>query len=105
MYYLRICNLTDVNPPIPEMRYSNLLILLLLMVTITVSAQDKPAYKLFTKDGKDVTYGKMLGELKKADVVLFGEQHNDPIAHWLQLEVAKPAQGPSAKVKYRGRNV
>ncbi len=52
-------------------------------------AQDKPAYKLFTKAGKDVKYGKMLDELQKADIVLFGEQHNDPIAHWLQLEVAK----------------
>lgn len=31
----------------------------------------------------------MVAELQKADVVLFGEQHNDPIAHWLQLEVAR----------------
>jgi uncharacterized iron-regulated protein len=51
-------------------------------------AQNKPAYKLFTKSGKDVKYSKMLDELQKADVVLFGEQHNDPIAHWLQLEIA-----------------
>ncbi|MDX5421187.1 MAG: ChaN family lipoprotein [Hymenobacteraceae bacterium] len=61
------------------------------MVTFTASAQkqDKPAYRLFTKEGKSITYRKMLDELQKADVVLFGEQHNDPIAHWLQLEVAK----------------
>jgi uncharacterized iron-regulated protein len=51
-------------------------------------AQDKPAYKLFTKAGKEVKYSKMLDGLQKADVVLFGEQHNDPIAHWLQLEIA-----------------
>lgn len=50
---------------------------------------DKPAYRLFTKEGKEISYGKMLQELKKADVVLFGEQHNDPIAHWMQLELAK----------------
>ena len=55
-------------------------------------AQDKPAYKLFTKAGKEVKYSKMLDELQKADVVLFGEQHNDPIAHWLQLELAKDLQ-------------
>lgn len=68
-----------------------LLILLLLMVTAVTSAQnkDKPAYRLFTKEGKSTSYSKMLQELKKADVVLFGEQHNDPIAHWLQLELAK----------------
>ena len=26
-------------------------------------------------------------ELQKQDVVLFGEFHNNPISHWLQLEV------------------
>ncbi|MFD3002077.1 ChaN family lipoprotein [Pontibacter toksunensis] len=69
----------------------SLLILFLLMFTVNASAQDrdKPAYRLFTKSGKSISYGKMLKELKEADVVLFGEQHNDPIAHWLQLELAK----------------
>jgi uncharacterized iron-regulated protein len=72
-------------------KYS-LLTLLLLMFTTGIAAandKDKPAYQLFTAKGKQVKYGKMLDELQKADVVLFGEQHNDPIAHWLQLEVAK----------------
>ena len=72
------------------MKNQFLLFLFLLMVTVA-SAQDKdkPAYRLFTKNGKHINYGKMLKELKEADVVLFGEQHNDPIAHWLQLELAK----------------
>ncbi|WP_229962242.1 ChaN family lipoprotein [Pontibacter silvestris] len=67
-------------------------ILLLLIVTATtVMAQnkDKPAYRLFNSKGIAVSYGKMLEELKRAEVVLFGEQHNDPIAHWLQLELTK----------------
>ncbi|WP_239022945.1 ChaN family lipoprotein [Pontibacter mangrovi] len=51
--------------------------------------KDKPAYQLFTAEGKSIKYGKMLKELQEAEVILFGEQHNDPIAHWLQLEVAK----------------
>ena len=71
------------------MRYTTLFILLFFMVATVVNAQDKPAYKLFTKDGKAVRYSRMLHELEKADVVLFGEQHNDPIAHWLQLEITK----------------
>ncbi len=67
------------------------LLLLLLVVTQVGFAQnkDKPAYRLFSKNGKSINYGKMLDQLEKADVVLFGEQHNDPIAHWLQLEVTK----------------
>ncbi|AKQ47453.1 iron-regulated protein [Rufibacter radiotolerans] len=50
---------------------------------------DKPAYRLFSGKGKSVKYKKVLKELAAADVVFFGEQHNDPIAHWLELELAK----------------
>ncbi|MBF8963989.1 ChaN family lipoprotein [Pontibacter sp. FD36] len=72
----------------------SLFTLLVLMFNTGIAAateadKDKPAYQLFTAKGKQVKYSKMLDELQKADVVLFGEQHNDPIAHWLQLEVAK----------------
>ena len=75
----------------PYMKRIAFLLLLLLVVMTAASAQDKdkPAYRLFNKKGRHIGYGKMLKELREADVVLFGEQHNDPIAHWLQLEVAK----------------
>ncbi|MFD2514523.1 ChaN family lipoprotein [Pontibacter locisalis] len=62
---------------------------MLLFVVAMAQEKDKPAYRLFTKEGKSISYSKMLKELQKAEVVLFGEQHNDPIAHWLQLELAK----------------
>ena len=52
-------------------------------------AQDFPAYRLFTQQGKKIRFEKMLQQLGQADVVLFGEYHNNPIAHWLQLEVTK----------------
>ena len=51
--------------------------------------QDKPAYVLYNKDGKKVKYSKMLNQVSGADILLFGEFHNNPIAHWLQLEVTK----------------
>ncbi|RUA16198.1 MAG: iron-regulated protein, partial [Flavobacteriia bacterium] len=37
--------------------------------------------------GKKVSYEKMLKSLEKKDMVLFGELHNNPIAHWLQYEL------------------
>jgi uncharacterized iron-regulated protein len=52
-------------------------------------AQDKPAYVLYNKNGKKVTYKKMVKLLAQKDVVFFGELHNNPIAHWLQLELSK----------------
>ena len=50
---------------------------------------DKPAYFLYNKDGKDVKYEKMMKQLEDADIVLFGESHDNPVAHWLELEVTK----------------
>jgi uncharacterized iron-regulated protein len=50
-------------------------------------SQKKEAYKLYNSKGKKVSYKKMLKQLSKADVVFFGEEHNNPIAHWLELEV------------------
>lgn len=53
-------------------------------------ASDKPAYLLYDKSAqKNVQYGDMLQKLKDADVVFFGEIHNSPICHWLQLQVTK----------------
>lgn len=57
--------------------------------TAIVFSQDKPAYVLYNKDGKKVKYGKMINSSAAADIVLFGEFHNNPIAHWLQLELTR----------------
>lgn len=64
-----------------------LIFLVTIIVMLPAMAQDKPAYVLYNAKGKKVTYKKMLEELQKQDVVLFGEFHNNPISHWLQLEV------------------
>ena len=64
-----------------------LLVFTLHLFTALTFAQDKPAYKIFDSNGKEVAYGKMLKSLKQSDIILFGELHNNPIAHWLQLEV------------------
>ena len=52
-------------------------------------AQHKPAYVLYNAKGKKVGYKKMIADLRVKDIVLFGEFHNNPIAHWLQLELTK----------------
>lgn len=52
-------------------------------------SQNKPAYQIFDANGKKVSYQKMLKQMSKAEIVLFGELHNNPIAHWLQIETLK----------------
>lgn len=63
--------------------------ILLSVVATSIRAQDKPAYKIFAKDGKAAGYDKMIKEISKADIVLFGELHDNSIDHWLELQVAK----------------
>ena len=68
----------------------NFLILNILSLLLFSSFKsDKPAYLLYNKDGKPVKYEKMLKKIEDADIVLFGELHDNPISHWLELEVTK----------------
>jgi len=67
-----------------------LLVIILLLFPNAFLAQDKPAYALFDAAGNTVTYQTMLDSLQnKKDVILFGEMHDNPLAHWLELEVTK----------------
>lgn len=59
------------------------------MLASFMQAQQMPAYKLFNDKGRKVSYKKMMKQLKKADIILFGEYHNNPISHWLQLQTTQ----------------
>ncbi|WP_346858720.1 ChaN family lipoprotein [uncultured Draconibacterium sp.] len=67
----------------------NSLLSIVLLFVFTAFKADKPAYLLFNKAGEKVKYEKMLNQMEAADIILFGESHNNPISHWLQLELTK----------------
>ncbi|OWY22049.1 iron-regulated protein [Sphingobacteriales bacterium UPWRP_1] len=64
-------------------------VFILFAAFIFAAMTDKAAYRIFTKDGKPANYDDLLKTAQNADIVLFGELHNNPIAHWLQLELTK----------------
>jgi uncharacterized iron-regulated protein len=64
-------------------------LLALLVVSVSTQAQDKAPYQLYSKDGKKTTYKKLLKAATDVEVVLFGEQHDNALVHWLQLELTK----------------
>ncbi len=70
-------------------KQSKTLILFTIIISFSFMTGDKPAYRLFDIAGKEIKYSKMLDKLKKADIILFGELHNNPICHWLEYEVLK----------------
>lgn len=63
----------------------SLLFLTLSLFVTTIFAQPN-AYVIYNAKGKKVSYNKMLKKLAKQDIILFGEQHNSAISHWLQYE-------------------
>ncbi len=64
-----------------------ILAVLVLFVIVVSFKNDKPAYQIFNEDGKKAKYSKLLELASEADVVFFGELHNNPICHWLQYEL------------------
>ncbi len=66
-----------------------LFLILPLIFLFMAMKPDKPAYKLFNHEGRQANYKKLLKKALEADVILFGEFHNNPICHWLQLELTK----------------
>ncbi len=68
---------------------SIILILMCLFQTSQLFSQDKPAYVIYTANGKKTTFEKLVESTENKELVLFGEFHDNPISHWLQLELTK----------------
>lgn len=61
-------------------------------------AQDFSGFTVYTSKGKKTSVKKMLKAVSATDFVFFGEYHNDPIGHWLELEVFKAVHAVPRKV-------
>lgn len=64
-------------------------LLLALAAWMPASAQTGQAYVIYDKDGHSVTFEQMADRLVKADVVCYGELHNNAMTHWLELQTLK----------------
>jgi uncharacterized iron-regulated protein len=50
---------------------------------------DKVLFNVFNDIGKKSSFDKIIKKSAEADIILFGEIHNNPISHWLELELTK----------------
>jgi len=71
------------------MKIRILLILTPFWFFLNILHAEKPAYRIFTSKGKSSGYEDLLKTAKKSDIILFGEAHDNPICHWLELELTK----------------
>ena len=68
---------------------TNIFSVILISICILSFKSDKMAYQLFDIKGNVTKYEQLLKSAKEADIILFGELHDNPIGHWLQLELTK----------------
>lgn len=68
--------------------YRSLFLFVSLSLLLTrVWAQE--AYTIFNKEGEKVSFQTLMAATKGKSHVFFGEFHNNPIAHWLQIKMVK----------------
>ena len=61
--------------------------LILNLLFLNTFSQKAEAYKIYNSKGKEVSFKKIIKDLEKSDIVLFGEFHNNPISHWMKYEI------------------
>lgn len=68
-----------------------LLLVFLFVASFGMSQKVEP-FRIYNQKGKKVSVKKFLKSMTSADIILFGEYHDNPIAHWLELKAAQHLQ-------------
>lgn len=77
-----------------------LLFLFLILMNLSIAAQTPEAnYKVFDSKGNQKKLDQIIAEIKNYDVVFLGENHDDSIAHALQMQIFKAAFDKYSKQK------
>ncbi|MEA3503750.1 MAG: ChaN family lipoprotein [Bacteroidota bacterium] len=79
------------------LRTKTILLTIILFVGLTAFKSDKPSHQLYKASGKNIKFKKLIKEAAQADIILFGELHNNPIAHWMQYEIVKEMYAEKGK--------
>jgi len=66
---------------------SRFLIVIVLTFLWTGSMAQLAPYKIFDKEGHEVSFENMAAAASEHQVVLFGELHNNSLVHWLQFKL------------------
>ncbi|MEI7981125.1 MAG: ChaN family lipoprotein [Bacteroidota bacterium] len=71
------------------MRLFNSIIFISLLLCFLSMKSDKQAYKIYNAKGHHADYKDVLDAAIKSDIIFFGEEHTNPICHWLELELTR----------------
>lgn len=70
------------------MKNSFFFIFIFLVTEIFAQPSEPIAYKIY-RNGQPATWAELIQAAGNSNIVFFGEYHNNPIHHWLQLELTK----------------
>lgn len=70
----------------------------MMVLLLPIHAQQGQAYAIYDSKGNVTTFGKMVDEVAKADIICFGELHNNTLAHWLELQTFKALINKEKKI-------
>lgn len=68
------------------MKKFNLTLVICLIINVAIG-QSLDAYRIYNNKGEQVSFNEMAKALSESGIILFGELHDNPIAHWLQIEL------------------
>jgi uncharacterized iron-regulated protein len=68
--------------------FKNLSLVFLFFLFVAMKG-DKTAYHVFDQEGKSGNYSDIIKDAVKADIIMFGELHDNSIGHWLELAITK----------------
>lgn len=64
-------------------------LILVMLFSIGAMAQNNTPWQLYNASGEQVQFNELFNSVDTADVILFGELHNNPVAHWAQIKLLK----------------
>ncbi len=70
------------------MKFITLLTVIAILL-IGCDSAEFSAFKVYEKGGEKVNLLELRNKLEKTDIILFGELHNNAMAHWLELQLTK----------------
>lgn len=62
---------------------------LVALISVEAQSQELRSHQIYNQEKEPVNFGEMAKALRSYDVVLFGEFHNNPVIHWLQLKLTQ----------------
>ncbi len=83
------------------MNIKSLSIALLISLNFAVlTLESQTLYQFYDSNGKTVEFEEIIQQCNQSDMVFFGELHNNPVAHWVSVEIVRGMSNPNGQLYF-----